>query len=329
MTSGPVETLSLVGDRAVASRAASRSAPRAEGRGWDVATVGVALAVYGGYAALTWFFHDLPVWIAAPLCAIWLTWHGSLQHETIHEHPTPSRRLNMWFAGPPLSLWIPYRIYRVTHLQHHRHRGSRLTELPHDPESFYLPPGTLARSGRLRRAAYLVNCTLAGRFVLGPAVAVFRFWRAEAGKAIAGDPLRRSIWLRHALGVAMVLVWTVGVCRIQVLVYVMCIVYPSIAMTHLRSFAEHRADPEPSRRTTAVEANPVWALIFLNNNLHIAHHAHPKLPWHALPRVWRQMRVAAVGSGLVFRGGYRQVIAEYLLRPAISIEHPGNHAGTD
>jgi fatty acid desaturase len=298
-------------------------------RSVDIPTLGVALAVYGGYVVLTWFFRDLPIWVAAPLGAVWLTWHGSLQHETIHDHPTPSRRLNSGLGGPPLSLWIPYRIYRATHLQHHRHGGRHLTEVSRDPESFFLRPGTLSRSGCLRRALYLANCTLAGRLLFGPALAVLRFWAAETRKILAGDRRSRIIWARHAIAAATVLLWTAGVCHIPVAAYVMLFVYPSISLSHLRSFAEHRADPEPSLRTMAVEAHPVWALIFLNNNLHIAHHAHPKLPWHQLPQAWSQMRSFAIGSGLVFHRGYRQVTDNYLLRPVISVEHPGKYGAMD
>jgi fatty acid desaturase len=290
----------------------------------DIPTLGVVVAVYGGYFLLTWFFHDLPLWIGAPLCAALLAWHGSLQHETIHDHPTPSRRLNWALGSPPLSLWIPYRTYRTSHLQHHRHGGRHLTEVFRDPESFFLRPGTLARGGPLRRAMYRANCTLVGRLILGPALGLLRLWAIEARKVLAGDRRCRIIWARHTIAVAMVLLWTAGVCHIPVAVYAMFIVYPSISLSHLRSFAEHRADPEPSLRTRAVEAHPVWALIFLNNNLHIAHHAHPKLPWHQLPRVWRQMRTSAIGAGLVFHRGYRQVVDDYLFRPVIGVEHPGN-----
>jgi fatty acid desaturase len=89
----------------------------------------------------------------------------------------------------------------------------------------------------------------------------------------------------------------------------------------LRSFAEHRADDHSQPRTNVVEADPFWALIFLNNNLHVAHHAHPQLPWHELPQVWREMRRAKVPSGRIFNG-YGEVAREYLLRPFITAEHP-------
>jgi fatty acid desaturase len=290
---------------------------------FDMPTVGVAAAVFVGYGLATWFFRDLPLWIAGPLCAISLTWYGSLQHETIHNHPSSSRRFNSRLASLPLALWIPYRVYRVTHLQHHRHGGRPLTDVAKDPESFYLHAGTLAKRGPLRRGLYLANCTLAGRLFLGPAFSVYRFLGAEIRKIRAGDSARKAIWARHLVGVAMVLFWVTQICHIPLLIYVLCVIYPSISLTHLRSFAEHRADVESSKRTMAVEASLLWSLLFLNNNLHIAHHAYPKLPWYQLPATWRHLRGDALHRGLVLRG-YLAVARAYLLRPVISPEHPGS-----
>ena len=285
-------------------------------------TLVVATVIFAGYGTLTWFFQDMPLWVASPLGAIWLTWYGSLQHETIHNHPTSSRRFNAWLASLPLSLWIPYRVYRVTHLQHHRHGGRPLTDVSRDPESFYLETGALAMRGPLRRALYLANCTLAGRLMLGPALAVYRFWRSELKKIRGGDSSRRIVWVRHALSVLPVLFWVTQACHIPLSVYLLGMVYPSIALGLLRSFAEHRADAVSSMRTVTVEANAFWSLLFLNNNLHIAHHAYPKLPWYQLPSTWRHLRSHAAERGLVL-DGYRQVAGDYLLRPVISVEHPG------
>jgi fatty acid desaturase len=287
----------------------------------DLRTLSVAVAIHGGFLLWTLYFKELPLWLAAPLGSVLLAWYGSLQHETIHGHPTSSRRLNTLIGSAPLSLWIPYAIYRETHARHHRHSGARLTEVGHDPESFYLPPGHLARVGAVRRAVLLANCTLAGRIVLGPAIALATFWVDEVRK-LRSNRRHRRIWLRHVLGVAAVLAWTVGVCDVPFLVYALLVVYPSISITHLRSFAEHRADDHSPARTNVVEANRLWGLIFLNNNLHVAHHAHPHVPWHELPRVWRGMRHSAPGAGLIFSGGYREVFRKYLFRPFITPEHP-------
>lgn len=293
-------------------------------------TLWVACIILGAFILWSLSFASLPLWLAAPLGSVLLTWYGSLQHETIHGHPTRSRRLNTAIGGLPLSLWVPYPIYRLTHIQHHRHSGRRLTEVGHDPESFYLPPGHLARAGRIRRAILSANCMLAGRLTLGPALAIITFW-SEEWRYLWTDRQRRRIWVAHIFGAAAVLAWVSGVCHISPLVYVLLVVYPSISLTHLRSFAEHRADDHSKPRTNVVETNPFWGLIFLNNNLHVAHHAHPHLPWHELPRVWREMRQVDVPSGQVFKG-YGEVARKYLLRPFITAEHPfsgvraGRHA---
>jgi fatty acid desaturase len=280
----------------------------------------VAGVILGGFASWSYFFTGLPLWLAAPGGSLLLTWYGSLQHETIHGHPTRWRRINAAIGGLPLSLWVPYAIYRETHIQHHRHSGRRLTEVGHDPESFYLHPGHLARVGRIRRLVLQANCTLVGRLTVGPAIAIATFWSEEYQKA-RGDRRRYRIWLGHGLGTLAVLVWLSVICHMSLPVYLLLVVYPSISLTHLRSFAEHRADDHSQLRTNVVEAHPLWALLFLNNNLHVAHHAHPHVPWHDLPEVWRGMRANKAQQGRVF-DGYRQVAREYLLRPFITPEHP-------
>ena len=282
-------------------------------------TLAVACAILGGFAFWSLYFTALPLWLGAPLGSLLLTWYGSLQHETIHGHPTRSKRLNRAIGGLPLSIWVPYAIYRQTHIQHHRQSG-RLTEVGHDPESFYLAPGHLTTVGPVRRLMLRANCTLLGRLTLGPAIAVGTFWSEEWRKARV-DPGSRRIWVWHALGTALLLVWLCSVCHIPLLVYLALVVYPSISLTHLRSFAEHRADDHSPLRTNVVEAHPFWALIFLNNNLHVAHHAHPHVPWYELPRLWRRMRPSTVRLGRVFKG-YREVAREYLLHPFITAEHP-------
>ena len=229
-------------------------------------------------------------------------------------------------GGLPLALWIPYSIYRQTHLWHHRHGGRYLTDPIQDPESFY-PRPRASSMGIVRRIFYRANCTLLGRLTIGPTITVGRFLSGEVRQMRAGNLRLAGIWLRHAAAAGLVLGWVVGVCRIPLLTYVACVVYPSVSLTLLRSFAEHRADEDPNLRTAVVEGNPLLALLFLNNNLHIAHHAEPKVPWYGLPEVWRRLQASPLGvraqeAGLVHRGGYATLILRYLWRPVIRVEHP-------
>ena len=54
----------------------------------------MAATIYGSWFALTAGWAEVPAWAAIPAMAWLLAWHGSLQHETIHGHPTSSVRVN-------------------------------------------------------------------------------------------------------------------------------------------------------------------------------------------------------------------------------------------
>jgi fatty acid desaturase len=290
-------------------------------------TLAVALAVYGGFGLATWYFHALPLWLAVPVGAVLIAWQGSLQHETIHGHPFASRRLNALLGGVPLSLFIPYPLYRRTHLWHHRFGGRILTDPIVDPESFYLTQGALAKSGLLLRWLRIANTTLLGRMIVGPFIATGTFLIGPARSLALGEGREWRIWAAHGVAVTTVLLWVVGICKINVFVYIACFVYPGQSLSLLRSFAEHRASAEPAQRTAVVESNPVFSLIFLYNNLHVVHHARPALPWYKLPAAWRQLQAdrgdaAARTAGLVYSGGYLELLGRYLLRPVIDVEHP-------
>jgi fatty acid desaturase len=289
-------------------------------------TLAVALAVYGAFGLLTWFYRDIPLWIAAPMGCILLAWHGSLQHETIHGHPTSSRLLNTLLGWPPLALWISYEAYRRTHFLHHRFGGRHLTDPIRDPESYFVGAVSWARFGRLRRALFAFRCTLVGRLTVGPAITIPMFWAHELHRLRHGTVGGVLRLLEHAAGVALVLVWTVGICGIPFWIYVLCFVYPSVSLGQLRSFAEHRYDERAERRTVVVETNPLVALLFLNNNLHIVHHEEPTIAWYRLPSAWRRRRASLAEPTLVYRGGYAEILRRYAFRPIIPAAHPAtNH----
>ena len=298
----------------------------------EVPTLLVALAIFGGYAVVTLNFGHLPLWFAAPALIVLIAWYGSLQHEVIHGHPTASPGFNTLLGIAPLALWLPYPIYRRTHLLHHRAGGRILTDPQADPESYYLVPGSYAGLDPFRRALFQFNDTLLGRLLVGPLLMVTRFFAAEARRLMRGDTRYGAAWVWHFVGVGAVFTWVGLVCHIPLAVYAILVVYPAISLSMVRSFAEHRADPDPVLRTAVVESNPFWGLLFLYNNLHIVHHALPRLPWYALPAQWQRMRQSALAqqagkAGMVYAGGYLEIARRYLLRPVISVEHPGPVTG--
>lgn len=279
-------------------------------------TIGLALVIYGAWLGLTWVADSLPLIALVPLGGLICAWHGSLQHEITHGHPTGSRAINRAIAGPPLSLWLPFAVYRDTHIEHHR--ADEIADPARDPESFYLAPDTWDRSGRARRAVARVNHTLVGRMLLGPPLVIAATWRAELCRA------RLATWIGHALAVAAVMVWVVGVCGLHPLIYIAAFVYPGMSLTLLRSFAEHRPGGDPEHRNAVVEAHPLWAALFLNNNLHAVHHADPRRPWYRLPARYRAERAAilAANGGYLIRG-YGELVRRYAIRVKGSPVHPG------
>ena len=56
----------------------------------------------------------------------------------------------------------------------------------------------------------------------------------------------------------------------------------------VRSFAEHRF-VDGGTQSAVVRAGPVMSLLFLNNNLHLSHHARPGVPWYQLPALHERL----------------------------------------
>ncbi len=286
-------------------------------------TVGLSVVIYGLWAATT-YFHDRLAWPLLALAGGWVVaWHGSLQHEVIHGHPTRWRRLNTALGFAPLSLWLPFELYRRSHQAHHA--TEHLTDPEHDPEARYLP----ASASRFRRLAATLQATLLGRLVLGPAIEIGGFWLDEAGRLAGGEADRRAIWFWHGLAAALVVAWLALVCRMPLWLYGLCFVYPGAALSLLRSFAEHRADPTPRRRVAVVERAPILGLLFLHNNLHAAHHDRPGAPWHSLPGLYARdrERLLSANGGLVY-DGYGQVVRRFLFRPHDRAVYPASDGAT-
>lgn len=290
----------------------------------DLPTILLAAVIYGGWIALTLHAAQMPAPLVAVIGGWLLAWQGSLQHETIHGHPTPSARLNTWLGFAPLCLWLPYGRYRDLHLAHHA--TDDLTHPGADPESRYLRPDSHA----VKRLLGRLSSTLLGRLVLGPPIEISSFLITEARAVVRGDPGVRRAWALHVAGVVVVLGWLHWACGLGLGFYLLAFVYPGAALSLLRSFAEHRADADPERRIAIVERAPLLGLLFLNNNLHAVHHAFPGAPWRRLPALYAQHRAAILkaNGGLVY-AGYADVARRYLLRPHDVLVHPAGPAAPE
>ena len=139
----------------------------------------------------------------------------------------------------------------------------------------------------------------------------------------AGNRATLTAWLWFALAVALTLWLVVGVAGMPFWQYYLLIAYPGISLALVRSYCEHQAAEQVNHRTIIVEASPFWSLLFLNNNLHVAHHARPGLAWYKLPAFYRAERDALIArnDGYLMKG-YGQIFSRFFLKAKEPIPYP-------
>ncbi|WP_260591582.1 fatty acid desaturase [Sphingomonas sp. TF3] len=282
--------------------------------GFDWPTALVAGTIYGAWSALTLWHDALPLPVLLLLGGWIVAWHGSLQHETIHGHPTSIPAINQAIGFVPLSLWLPYACYRRSHIAHHA--SPAITDPLADPESRYVD--------RHRGVAWLaarLQSTLFGHMLIGPPIAIVRFLIDEGRRAALDPGAVLRDWVPHLGAVMLLLAWLDWV-GLGLASYCAYFVYPGMALTALRSHAEHRADLTTPSRAATVERGGLLALLFLNNNLHAAHHARPGLAWYRLPAYHRRNRTQLIPPGAVVYDGYGQILRRFALRSHDAPLHP-------
>ena len=283
-------------------------------------TLLLLLACYGGWALATSLLaaHALPLAIVAT--ALLITLHSSLQHEVLHGHPTRLRWLNEALVFPALGLLVPYGRFRDTHLAHHN--DETLTDPYDDPESNFQDPRIWQNRPKWQRALYLANNTLLGRILLGPALSMMHFVASDLRALRRGEYKIALCWGLHLLGVALVLWWLLSFGAMPLWAYCAA-AYLGFGLLKIRTYLEHRANVSAKGRSVIIESRGPLAFLFLNNNFHAVHHAHPGVPWYRLPGLYAQNRQAFLrqNGGYVF-ASYLPVFARYLLRAKDPVAHP-------
>ncbi|MCK0150643.1 fatty acid desaturase [Marivita sp. S6314] len=272
---------------------------------WGVATVWVA---------------DWSIPAAIVLCALAGAQHSSLSHEALHGHPFRNDTLNAALVFPALTVFVPYLRFRDTHLAHHN--DEVLTDPYDDPETNYLDPAVWMHLPRWKQILFRANNTLAGRLLIGPALGQIAFMRADWALIRAGDRRVLAGWLWHIPAVAVVVAWIAAVSAMPVWAWLLS-VYAALSLLKLRTFLEHRAHDRTLARTAIVEDGGFFALLFLNNNLHVVHHLYPGVPWYALPQVYRDGKSDYLrqNDGYRYRA-YSEVFRKYLFRAKDPVPHP-------
>jgi fatty acid desaturase len=287
----------------------------------DGPTLLVAFAIYASLVALLCFHHHLPWWMLAVAGGYVVQWHSSLQHEAIHALRGVPGWLRVALVYPPVGGWLPFELYRRSHLQHHR--NSHLTYPGEDTESFYHNEKDWTDYGRLRRWLLIINQTFLGRLLIGPFLHIPPLYWHEGRKILCGDTANLGIWLRHLLAFALILLSVTTIFEMPVWLYFAAFSYPGFVFGMMRSYTEHRWGECAAERTAVVESNWVFGLLFLWNNLHAVHHSFPAASWYKLPRIWREHRdrIIADNGGFVFKG-YGEIARRWLIRPNFIPVHP-------
>ncbi len=277
-------------------------------------------AIYTSWAALIWFHDSLPWWVLAPAAAYVTAWHFNFQHEAIHGWRAIPDGLRTALVWPPLSLWFPFEIYRRSHSIHHRNQ--QLTYPKRDTESFYHSADDWAAYAPLKRRLLIANQTLAGRLLLGPWLRWYRLITVDIGKMFRGDLTDLPIWLRHLVGVALILTYIV-IAGMPIWQFLLFFTLGGMMLGMMRPFLEHRWGERPYERVACIESNWFFGLLFLWNNLHTVHHLHPTMPWYEIPSYYRRNReeLLILNGHYVFRG-YAELARRYLFKPTFFPVHP-------
>jgi fatty acid desaturase len=273
-----------------------------------------------------WFAVGVLLWPTYPvICllvmAITAALHSSLQHETLHGHPTSKAWLNELLIGVlPLAPAYPYRRFKALHLRHHH--DENLTDPYDDPESYYLDGRKWDEISAPLRLLLSINNTMIGRIVIGPILMVWGFIATEIKLVASGDSKVIKAWSLHLLGLAVMATIMQSAFGLPLWVYTLTSGYLGMSIISVRTYCEHQYATDNNHRTIIVEHSPL-SVLFLNNNLHLVHHKMPTLAWYKLPKLMQEKRSewVAMNNGYVF-SGYFDVFKQFALKSKEPVVHP-------
>ena len=282
-------------------------------------TLLLLVATYSCWVLGTMIWHETAV-LSVILTAVAITQFSSLQHEALHGHPLRNNAWNEALVFPALVLFLPYRRFRDTHLQHHH--DPALTDPYDDPESNFFDPAEWAALSAVTKALLGWNNTLVGRMVLGPVLSTWQFLRKDFSLILQGNRAVIGAWLFHLPAVVLVGVWLATVAMMPFWAYLLA-VYLALALLRIRSFLEHRAHDQFRARTVVVEDRGPLSLLFLNNNFHVVHHMHPNVAWYRLPALYaaRKEHFLRRNEGYVYRN-YLEVMRRHFWHAKDPVPHP-------
>jgi len=279
-------------------------------------TLLVVFAVYGLTVLTVVRYEVLTPWLAVPMLAILGAWHLSMQHEVLHGHPFKNQFLNDAIGGIPVTLWIPYLAFKK---DHHEHHLSDLTNPALDNESYYVSQEQWDKAGRIRRAAWTANRTILFRMFVWTIVSTITYVLTVLKRAVRNEKSDRLAVMLHIIGVAFV-VYLVSLSSMPLWQFALGTVYGGRILNAIRPFPEHKYQSGVETRTAMIMAGRFMSLLMLNNNLHVAHHEEPGVPWYRYDNLMQRVNAVerARDAGVLYEGGYAEIFRRFSFMPVDS-----------
>jgi len=289
-------------------------------RAYEWPTLCLAALSYVLWVAITYFAHSLGLFVSIILLIPIITLHSSLQHETLHLIEPRWKLFGQMLVFPALGLAIPYIRFRDSHLIHHNNEN--LTDPFDDPESNYMVKEVWTTLPRWVQTVLTFNNTLLGRLLLGPLIGQIAFMRGDWQQIRRGNRAVLYGWLAHIPTVAVVLLWLITIGTMPLWAYAIA-AYFGLSILKIRTFLEHRAYAQPNGRSVIVEDRGILSWLFLNNNFHAVHHAHPQVAWYNLPACYLENKAKYLGENREYRyDNYRTIFAKFFFHTKEPVEHP-------
>lgn len=273
-------------------------------------------AVYGLTVLTVVRYEVLTPWLAIPMLGVLGAWHLSMQHEVLHGHPFKNQFLNDALGGIPVTLWIPYLAFKKDHHEHHK---SDLTNPALDNESYYVSQEQWDNAGPIRRAAWTANRTILFRMFVWTIVSTISYVTLVLKRAIRNEKSDRLAVTLHVIGVAFV-VYLVSLSSMPLWQFALGTVYGGRILNAIRPFPEHKYQSGIETRTAMIMAGRFMSLLMLNNNLHVAHHEEPGVPWYRYDNLMQRVNAVerARNAGVLYEGGYAEIFRRFSFTPVDS-----------
>ena len=259
----------------------------------------------------------LPLYLQMLILIPLITLHSSLQHECIHGHPFVSQQLNDALIVMPVGLLVPYFRFKETHIKHHQ--NASISDPFEDPESAYQDLETWEKRPGWVQVVFEFNNTLFGRMLIGPALSSIGFAISEI---IKGNQKIILTWVVHYVMSVLVVMVIYTFSDMPVWAYLVCS-YFAYSLLMVRTFLEHQAHESMRARTVIVEDKGFFSFLFLNNNLHVVHHAYPTVSWYKLPGIFKKnrQRFLEMNRGYSFKS-YTEIFKRFTFSKKEPVAYP-------